>query len=47
MIAYKRSNALHPERESLISLDLTPLLVFWLGFLTVRSLLRQGAGERR
>jgi len=39
MISYKRSNALQPEKESVLSVNLMPLLVFVLGFLIARSLL--------
>ncbi|GGJ71806.1 hypothetical protein [Deinococcus aquiradiocola] len=39
MISYKRSNALQPEKESVVQFDLMPILVFALGFVLVRSLL--------
>lgn len=39
MISYKRSNALQPEKESVLSFNLMPLLVFVLGFVVARSLL--------
>jgi hypothetical protein len=39
MISYKRHNALQPEKESVVQFDLTPILVFALGFLLARSLL--------
>lgn len=39
MISYKRSNALQPEKESVVQINLMPLLVFALGFVLTRSLL--------
>lgn len=45
MISYKRSNALQPEKESVVQVDLMPVLVFALGFLLVRSLLRTAQAE--
>jgi hypothetical protein len=39
MISYKRSNALQPEKESQVQVDLIPLLVFALGYFLTRTLL--------
>ncbi len=39
MISYKRSNPLQPEKESVVQINLMPLLVFALGFVLTRSLL--------
>lgn len=39
MISYKRSNPLQPEKESVVQINLMPLLVFALGFLLTRTLL--------
>lgn len=39
MISYKRSNALQPEKESQVQFDLTPLLVFALGYFLTKTLL--------
>ncbi|WP_425147881.1 hypothetical protein [Deinococcus sp.] len=38
MISFKRTDALHPEKESVFSLNLVPLLVFVLGYALTRSL---------
>ncbi|WP_424949593.1 hypothetical protein [Deinococcus sp.] len=45
MISYKRSNPLQPEKESVVSLDLTPILVFVLGFVLARALLNSVRAE--
>jgi hypothetical protein len=47
MINYKRSNALQPEKESVVQINLMPLLVFALGFLVVRNLLNQAPRSKR
>ena len=39
MISYKRSNPLQPEKESVVQINLMPLLVFALGFVLTRTLL--------
>ena len=39
MISYKRSNLLQPEKESVVQINLMPLLVFALGFVLTRTLL--------
>lgn len=40
MIKYRRQNALEPEKDAEISVDVTPLLFFLVGFLSVRALIR-------
>lgn len=44
MIRYRRQNALTPEKDAEISLNLTPLLFFVVGYLSVRALL--GTAQR-
>lgn len=39
MIRFQRHDALHPEKETTVALDLLPLLVFAVGYLIARSLL--------
>ena len=39
MISFKRSNPLQPEKESVVQINLMPLLVFALGFVLTRTLL--------
>ncbi|WP_034385345.1 hypothetical protein [Deinococcus sp. YIM 77859] len=39
MIRYHQQNALHPEKDTEISVNLTPLLFFLVGYVTVRALL--------
>ena len=39
MISYKRSNALQPEKESQVQVNLIPLLVFALGYFLTKTLL--------
>ena len=39
MIKFNKHDALQPEKESTLALDLTPLLVFFIGYLLGRSLL--------
>lgn len=39
MISYKKTDALHPEKESVFGLNLLPLLIFLLGYLLTRSVI--------
>ncbi|WP_420595790.1 hypothetical protein [Deinococcus sp.] len=39
MIRFNKHDALQPEKETSVALDLTPLLVFVVGFLLARALL--------
>jgi len=39
MIRFQRHDALHPEKETTVALDLLPLLVFAVGYFIARSLL--------
>ncbi|WP_019588163.1 hypothetical protein [Deinococcus apachensis] len=39
MIRYRRQNALTPEKDAEISVNLTPLLFFVVGYLATRALL--------
>lgn len=39
MIKYRRQNALTPEKDAEIEMNLTPLLFFLVGFVAVRALL--------
>ena len=39
MLRFQRHDALHPEKETTVALDLLPLLVFAVGYFVVRSLL--------
>ena len=39
MIRFQRHDALHPEKETSVALDLTPLLVFAVGYFITRSVL--------
>ena len=39
MIRYRRQNALTPEKDAEISVNLTPLLFFVVGYVTMRALL--------
>ena len=39
VITYRRQNALTPEKDAEIRINLTPLLFFLVGFLVVRALL--------
>lgn len=39
MIRYRRQNALAPEKDAEIEVNLTPLLFFLVGFMAVRALL--------
>ncbi|BDP42860.1 hypothetical protein DAETH_28290 [Deinococcus aetherius] len=40
MITYRRQNALTPEQDAEITVNLTPLLFFVVGFVLVRTVLR-------
>ena len=40
MIKYRRQNALEPEKDAEVSVDVTPLLFFLVGFVAVRALIR-------
>ncbi|GAA0515159.1 hypothetical protein [Deinococcus depolymerans] len=40
MIKYRRQNPLEPEKDSELSVNLTPLLFFVVGFLAVQAILR-------
>ncbi|EYB68029.1 hypothetical protein DEIPH_ctg029orf0035 [Deinococcus phoenicis] len=39
MIKYRKQNALAPEKDAEISLNLTPLLFFVVGYVAVKALL--------
>lgn len=39
MIKYRKQNALEPEKDAEISVNLAPLLFFVVGFLVMRALL--------
>jgi hypothetical protein len=39
MITYRRQNALTPEKDAELRVNLTPLLYFAVGFVVVRGLL--------
>ncbi|SEI68899.1 hypothetical protein SAMN04488058_101348 [Deinococcus reticulitermitis] len=39
MIKYRRQNALEPEKDAEISVNLTPLMYFAVGFLAMRALI--------
>ncbi|MBI0445788.1 hypothetical protein D9600_07425 [Deinococcus sp. DB0503] len=39
MIKYRKQNALQPEKDAEISVNLTPLLFLLVGFVAVRALL--------
>ncbi|GAA3999751.1 hypothetical protein GCM10022631_08370 [Deinococcus rubellus] len=39
MIRFQRHDALHPEKETTVDLNLLPLLVFAVGYFITRSLL--------
>ncbi|MEF2276768.1 hypothetical protein V3W47_00560 [Deinococcus sp. YIM 134068] len=45
MITYRRQNALAPEKDAEIRINLTPLLFFLVGFLVVRALLGTAQAE--
>lgn len=40
MIKYRKQNALEPEKDAEMSLNLTPLLFFGVGFMVTKALLR-------
>ncbi|GGK94526.1 hypothetical protein [Deinococcus radiotolerans] len=40
MIKYRRQNPLEPEKDAEVTVNLTPLLFFVVGFVAVRALLR-------
>lgn len=40
MIKYRKQNALEPEKDTEVSLNLTPLMFFAVGFMAVSALLR-------
>lgn len=39
MIRYRRQNALEPEKDAEVSLNLTPLLFFAVGFIAMKALI--------
>lgn len=39
MIRYRKEDALHPEKDTTVELDLLPLVAFGVGFLAVRALM--------
>ncbi|ACO45618.1 hypothetical protein DEDE109153_05100 [Deinococcus deserti] len=39
MIKYRKQNALEPEKDAEVSVNLTPLLFFAVGFLMMRALI--------
>lgn len=39
MIKYRKQNALEPEKDAEISINLTPLMYFAVGFLAMRALI--------
>ncbi len=39
MIRFQRHDALHPEKETTLAFDFSPLLVFAVGYFVARSLL--------
>ena len=45
MITYRRQNALTPGKDAEITVNLTPLLFFAVGFVLVRTLLRNVQGK--
>lgn len=40
MIRYRKQNALQPEKDAEVSVNLTPLMFFLVGFLAMKALLR-------
>ncbi|CAM4320672.1 MULTISPECIES: hypothetical protein [Deinococcus] len=40
MIKYRKQNPLEPEKDSEVTLNVTPLLFFVVGYLAVRALIR-------
>ena len=45
MIKYRRQNALEPEKDAEISVNLIPFLFFLVGFLAVKALLRTALSQ--
>ncbi|MFC4456265.1 hypothetical protein [Deinococcus sonorensis] len=45
MITFRKSNALEPEKERSVQIDLVPLLLFGLGFLLTRTLISTWKAE--
>ncbi|WP_198170698.1 hypothetical protein [Deinococcus arboris] len=45
MIKYRRQNALEPEKDAELNVNLVPLLFFAVGFLGVRALIRTVQGR--
>ena len=39
MIKYRKQNALEPEKDAEVSVNLTPLLFFAVGFFTMKAVL--------
>lgn len=39
MIKYRKQNALEPEKDAELSVNLTPLLFFAVGFFTMKAVL--------
>ncbi|GAA5512679.1 hypothetical protein Dcar01_01397 [Deinococcus carri] len=39
MIKYRKQNALQPEKDAEVTLNLTPLLFFVVGYMAVKALL--------
>lgn len=46
MIKYRKQNALEPEKDAEVSLNLTPLLFFAVGFMAVRALIHTVKNQR-
>lgn len=46
MIRYRRQNALTPEKDAEVSVNLTPLLFFVVGYVVTRALLGTLTGEQ-
>ncbi|GGM47148.1 hypothetical protein GCM10008956_24160 [Deinococcus arenae] len=40
MIKYRKQNPLEPEKDAEVTVNLTPLLFFAVGFVAVRALIR-------
>jgi len=40
MIKYRKQNPLEPEKDAEVTVNLTPLLFFAVGFVVIRALLR-------
>ncbi|WP_167757869.1 MULTISPECIES: hypothetical protein [Deinococcus] len=39
MIRYRKQNALEPEKDAEVSLNLTPLMFFMVGYLAMKALI--------